>query len=311
MKVLMTGGSSFTGIWFARNLAASGHTVMAPLRRPMSGYTGLRAQRVAALRSYAEVVEDCPFGSARFLDVAESGDFDLLCHHAARVENYRSPDFDVVGALAENTFNLKAVLTGLLARGLRGVVLTGSIFEDGEGAGSVPLRAFSPYGLSKTLTWHCFRFFAETMGFGLGKFVIPNPFGPLEEPRFCGFLVRSWLNREVPAVRTPYYVRDNIHVDLLACAYAAFAAQLPNRSGIVKLNPSGYVETMAVFTRRFAGEMERRLGVACPVAADAQTEFTEPMVRINTDRVDGAVFGWNEAAAWDAAAAYFQEQARS
>ena len=47
-----------------------------------------------------------------------------------------------------------------------------------------------------------------------GKFVIPDPF--FEEPRFYNYLVQSWLKAEVPAVRTPLYVRDNIPVDLLA-----------------------------------------------------------------------------------------------
>ena len=33
------------------------------------------------------------------------------------------------------------------------------------------------------------------------------------------------------------------------------------------------------------------------------------MVRINTDRVDGAAFGWNETAAWDAEAEFYRQQA--
>ena len=112
----------------------------------------------------------------------------------------------------------------MLARGLSGVVLTGTVFEQDEGAGDAPLRAFSPYGLSKGLTWQYYRFLSQTMGFPLGKFVIPNPFGPFEEPRFCNYLVQTWFKGEVPTIRTPLYVRDNIHVDLLAHAYAAFAS---------------------------------------------------------------------------------------
>jgi hypothetical protein len=46
--------------------------------------------------------------------------------------------------------------------------------------------------------------------------VIANPFGPLEEPRFCAYLVKTWAAGQVPEVRTPLYVRDNIHVSLLA-----------------------------------------------------------------------------------------------
>ena len=148
------------------------------------------------------------------------------------------------------------------------------------------------------------------MGFPLGKFVIPNPFGPFEEPRFCNYLVQTWFKGEVPAIRTPLYVRDNIHVDLLAASYAAFAGAVPAQKGVTKLNPSFYVESQGAFANRFASEMAPRLGVACPITLLQQSEFGEPMVRINTDRVDGAAFGWNEAAAWDAEAEFYKARAR-
>src|SRR6185436_4524078 len=107
----------------------------------------------------------------------------------------------------------------------------------------------------------------------LGKFVIPNPFGPYEEPRFCNYLMQSWFKGEVPTVRTPLYVRDNIPVDLMAAAYAEFTAQLPSRHGVTKLNPSFYVESQGAFAARFASEMESRLGLPCPVALLEQREF--------------------------------------
>jgi nucleoside-diphosphate-sugar epimerase len=308
VRILLTGGSSFTGLWFARSLAARGHTVVAALKG--SDYSGLRGNRVAELRRVAEVVGDCPFGSARFLDLAGTGSWDLLCQHAAQTGDYRNPDFDVIGAVADNTKNVVAVLKAMMARGLAGVVLTGSAFEQDEGAGEAPLRAFSPYGLSKGLTWQCYRFLSETMNFNLGKFVIANPFGPFEEPRFCNYLIRSWHKGEVPAVRTPLYVRDNIHIDLLAATYATFADRVPSQRGITKFNPSFYVESQGAFAHRFATEMSSRLGVACPVTLLQQDDFAEPMVRINTDRIDGAEFGWSETAAWDAEAEFYRQVAK-
>jgi hypothetical protein len=41
-----------------------------------------------------------------------------------------------------------------------------------------------------------------------------------------------------------------------------------------------------------------------------QSEFGEPMVRINTDPIDSAAFDWNEAAAWDAEAEFYKTGAR-
>ena len=308
MRILLTGGSSFTGLWFARSLANRGHTVVAPLKG--SDYTGLRGDRVAELRRVAEVVEDCPFGSARFLELTKTGSWDLLCQHAAQTGDYRNPEFDVFGAAVANTNNVAAVLKTMLARGLAKVVLTGSAFEPDEGAGEMPLRAFSPYGLSKGLTWQYYRFLSETMGFSLGKFVIANPFGPFEEPRFCSYLIRSWFNGEVPTVRTPLYVRDNIHVNLLAAAYASYAEKLTSQPGICKLSPSFYVESQGTFANRFASEMSSRLGVPCPIGLQQQEDFSEPMVRINTDRIDGVALNWDESSAWDAEADYYIQAAK-
>jgi UDP-glucose 4-epimerase len=311
VRILLTGGSSFTGLWFARSLAAAGHTVVAPLKGPASNYSGLRGERVAELRRVVEVVEDCPFGSTSFLDLASStGSWDLLCHHAARTGDYRNPDFDLLAAVGENTHNSVDVVKAMSARGLAGIVLTGSIFEQDEGAGDAPLRAFSRYGLSKGLTWQIYRFLSQTMGFPLGKFVVPNPFGPFEEPRFCNYLIQSWLKGEVPTVRTPLYVRDNIHVDLMAAAYASFVKEVPGKNGVINLNPSFYVESQGAFATRFATEMTSRLGLSCPLTLLQQSEFGEPLVRINTDRVDSAALGWSEAAAWDAEAEFYKARAR-
>jgi UDP-glucose 4-epimerase len=306
VRVLLTGGSSFTGLWFARSLARKGHEVVATLKG--RDYPELRGDRVIELRRVAEVIDDCPFGSARFLDVAKAGSWDLFCQHAARTGDYRNPDFNVAAAVAENTHDLPVVIKTLLERGLAGVVLTGSIFEQDEGAGNSPLRAFSPYGLSKGLTWQYFRFLSETMQFNLGKFVIPNPFGPYEEPRFCNYLLQSWFKGQVPAVRTPLYVRDNVPVDLMATAYAKFAEDIASSRGITRLNPSFYVESQGAFTKRFAAEMASRLNMPCPVELATQSEFIEPMVRVNTDRLDEASLSWDESSFWDAEADFYKRR---
>ena len=302
MKVLLTGASSFTGLWFARALHAAGHHVVAALRQSREDYCdGVRAARVTELGRAAECAFGLTFGDEKFLDLSRSGPWDVLSHHAAQVGDYRSASFDVVGALASNTRNFSDVLRSM--RSLRGVVLTGSVFEANEGAGTEPMRAFSPYGMSKGLTAEFVRFWCETIGIALGKFVIPNPFGPFEEPRFCAYLMRQWRAGQVAEVRTPAYVRDNIHVDLLADAYAAFVGSVVAEPGFVRANPSGYVETQGAFAERCAREIGQRTGMDCRVSLSHQTEFPEPLVRINTDRTE--VSGWSETAAWDGVSAYY------
>ena len=303
MKVLLTGASSFTGYWFAKALCESGIEVVAPLRGAAANYMeGTRAERVRRLFSVAEVVEGAPFGSERFLALAKAGGYDLLCHHAAMVGDYRSSDFDIAGALAENTANLRAVLGAMQRGGLKGVVLTGSVFEQDEGAGEAPLIAFSPYGLSKGLTATVVSHRCRELGLRFGKFVIPNPFGPLEEPRFCAYLIRTWKMGETARVNTPEYVRDNIHVSLLAAAYAKFVGDMGAGKGREKLNPSGYVETQGAFAERFAAAMRPRLGKTCPLELGIQTEFSEPLMRVNVDAAARYVNFWDEIKAWDEAA---------
>ena len=305
MKVLFTGASSFTGFWFARTLAAKGHEVTVTFTRGEQAYEGLRAQRLERLAKSCRVVWNSAFGDDRFLELIEADSFDVLCAHGAYVQDYRSEDFPVALALQSNTQRLPGVVKCAKSRGLSKVVLTGSVFEAQEGMGERPLRAFSPYGLSKTLTAHTFRFWCDRQGMPLGKFVIPNPFGPYEEQRFTHYLISSWFAGRTAAVKTPAYVRDNIHVSLLALAYAEFVARSPS-ARFERLGPSGYVESQGAFALRFAREMQARTQLPCRVELATQTEFSEPLTRINADRVDIAAVGWEESAAWDELASYYR-----
>lgn len=308
MRVLLTGITSFTGFWFARALISSGHSVIAAVRGHKESYDGLRARRLASVAGGCELRWGLTFGAEDFLAMLrKDGPFDLFCHHAADATNYKSQDFDALVAAQANSRSLARTLAALGEAGCGRVVLTGSVFEAREGAGSTPLRAFNPYGVSKTLTSEMFEYYVQRQGMALGKFVIPNPFGPFEEPRFTDYLLRCWHEGKTARVNTPDYVRDNIHVSLLALAYADFVASLPP-SGFHKFNPSFYVESQGAFATRFAGEIGGRLGLDTPLELAAQTDFSEPMTRINTDRVAISPDRWREADAWDAAADYYREK---
>lgn len=306
MKILFTGASSFTGFWFVQALAAAGHDVVCPITRGLENYTGTRRERMEKLQPISRLVADAPFGSTNFIKLAGAENFDLLCQHAATVTNYKSPDFDAPAAVQNNTHNLSAVLAAMRGRGLKAVVLTGTYFEAGEGAGSEPLRTFSPYSLSKTLTFEVFKSHCLTAGLPLGKFVIPNPFGPLEEPRFTAFLVKNWKAGQPCEVKTPDYLRDNIHVELLAAAYVQFATQAASaKAPLLKTNPSGYVEIQGAFAQRVARELSPRTGWKCELILAQQTDFSEPLNRTNTEPAVQFVPDWSESKAWDRFAEYY------
>jgi UDP-glucose 4-epimerase len=308
MKVLLTGASSFSGAWFARRLAEAGHQVTAPLPRAEAAYAeGVRGRRVALVAGLAKMVWEAPFGSDVFLGLVRSAGFDVLAHHAAVVGNYRAPDYDMLGAVGQNTLHLGDVLTEMKSRGLRGMVATGSVFEQDEGVGEPPMRAFSLYGLSKGLTAQVVCYYCETLGVPLAKYVLPNPFGAFEEPRFCNFLVQTWRKGETPKVNTPDYVRDNLPASLAADRYAATVAEVAAQSqAFVRVSPSGYVESQGAFAERVARELGPRLGLDAKVTLGQQTDFSEPLMRVNTQSVlahapDGAV-----AAFWDEYAEYYR-----
>jgi len=307
MKILFTGASSFTGFWFVQELAKAGHQVLATFTGEVGAYQGIRRERVDRLLNICEPAFQIRFGENAFLEaVKRESHWDLFCHHAAEVRNYKSQDFNFLEAIENNTKNLPHVLGLLKERGCRKVLLTGSVFEQNEGAGSLPLRPFSPYGFSKGLTSEIFQYYCESFGLKLGKFVIPNPFGPFEEPRFTSYLIQNWRKKEVSVIKTPAYIRDNIHVSLLAKSYLHFATRLMESPGFERFNPSGYPESQKAFAERFSREMEPRLKLRCGLGFEDQKEFPEPPVRINTDLLDANALSWNEPQAWDELAEFYQ-----
>jgi len=88
MKILFTGGSSFTGFWFIRELATAGHDITVLFRRQVEEYADeVRRQRVALGSQVGRPIYGCSFGDDRFIAIIKEGGWDLLCHHAADVTN--------------------------------------------------------------------------------------------------------------------------------------------------------------------------------------------------------------------------------
>lgn len=113
MRIPLTGASSFIGHRSAEALVSAGHHVVAPLRGTVqSANDRHRCERLRRLQGKVDIIPECPFGTARFLDVAKSREFDVLCHHAVEVGDHRNSGFDILGSAAKNTVNLRAVLRG-------------------------------------------------------------------------------------------------------------------------------------------------------------------------------------------------------
>lgn len=308
MKVLLTGASSFTGYHFASAMAAAGHEMTCVFTGQEPDYSGIRGLRVKGLLAVAKPAFGVRFGDDTYLGLVASGGFQLLCCHGAYMDNYRSPDFDFERAISQDTQNLAKVFQAAAGNGVAGVVYTGSVFEPGEGCGSEALRAVSVYGATKGAVYEYFRVFAETHQVPLAKFVIPNPFGTFEEPKLPSYLMKMWRSGQKPEIKTPTYVRDNVHADLLAKCYLrwceGFVAHPEHGASV---HPSGYIESQGAFVRRMADEMRARLGWACEAAFAHQVTFPEPRIRVNVDAAEAISEDWSETAAWDSIAEYYSE----
>lgn len=301
-RILLTGASSFTGTWFADALVERGAVVVAPCREALDGGGHDRRRRLARLNGRCRLIGRCPFGSEPFLALLRrDGPFDLLCHHGAKDGGHRDPSLDPLAAAGAQSHGLDRVLDALATTGCRAVLLTGTVFEADEGGGERPLRSIGPYGLAKTLTWQLFRHHAEARGLPLAKFVVANPIGPLEKPGLCRALGRAWLGGGTPVVRQPQLVRDQLQVEALAAAYAAFALALADAPASRRLTPSQFAEPLDRFAARFAGAMAPRLGVPCRFRrAEPPEASDEPSTRVGLDPLADLVPGLDPERGWDA-----------
>lgn len=309
MRILFTGSSSHTGYWFIKTLVQSGHEVVAIFQRPRDEYDGIRGLRVSELvTNWCQGYFSVSFGDQAFLRlIEEEGPFDLLCHHASHVKDYKSPSFDAINALYLNTYNIDVIFNKLVKYHCRHVIYTGSYFENEEGAGRPPLQAFSPYGLSKHLTHQSIQFYAQRYGMIEGKFVIPTPFGPYEDSKFTTYLIKQWSKGESAYIKTPNYIRDNIHVELLALTYKQFAENLVQHQQSDKISPSCYVESQADFAKRFAKAMAGRLPLTCQLELADEHPFYEPSIRFNHYTVSLNNEGYTESKLWDDLANYYKQ----
>lgn len=309
MKILFTGGSSFTGYWFIKKLVSSGHEVTAIFTRENSKvYAPERFRRIEGVEKITKPHFGIKFGDPEFVELLKEGKFDVLCHHAAEVSNYKNPDFDIAGAINSNTKNIYQVFEALAATACK-LVVTGSVFEDiNKVQDNLPQKHYSGYGLSKSMSYELFLYYAKLFEVRIGKFVISNPFGAFEEKRFLNYLITGWIRGETRSVNTPLYVRDNIHVELLADYYAYFIERMAtSKDSPITFAPTGYIETQGEFAARVAKEMKSRLNKDCIVANNEQTDFSEPLSLFNRDRVIEIEESFDANKAWDDLAKFYTD----
>lgn len=304
MKVLLTGASSFSGLWIAKALHESGHEIVAPLKQEKEAYGSIRRMRVDILQSISDVYFATPWQSLRFKELLITEKFDAFLHHGADIKNYNDQNYDIMNSINLNAAGFSELIQIFSKNRGRYFISTGSIFESQKYDDMNVDLAVTPYGLAKSLTNLIFQHLSIWSGLSFGRVVVSAPFGPYEESRFSWSLVNAWLDGNVGIVRTPKYVRDNIPAPLLGLAYAKFLQSITLKPmGAYITRPMGFVGTQSSFARRLAEELGPRLGLECRIFENDQFSFDQPKSILNTDL--SIPQDWNKTRFWDSYADYY------
>lgn len=306
MKVLITGGTSLTGYWFSQALIRHDAEVHATFTRPsLKDYSNDKSsERAQSLPDQLIKHFDASFGSEKFLKLLSTESFDLIALHGASIPNYKSPSFRIETAIAQNLNNIYSFFETLKNKKTP-LLLTGTVFEKNEGGG---VDAASPYGLAKSLISEAFSYYSNIYGNPFYKFIVPNPFGVFEDQKYTFYLINEWMARKIPIVKTPDYVRDNIHVELLAECYALFVGKIIKGTDQKVMRPSGYVESQAQFTKRLSLQATKYLNLRCQFDIAEQADFSEPIVRHNSQQAKEIIPQFDEEQSWSNFFDYYRKK---
>tara|TARA_B100000886_G_scaffold336905_1_gene296566 strand:- start:203 stop:1132 length:930 start_codon:yes stop_codon:yes gene_type:complete len=302
-SVLLTGVSSFTGFWFAHKLYEEGFKVVCPLPRKKNDYNDLKLQRLELLNRHVNLIYECPYGSAKFLNLCEDH-YDVLCLHGAYVLDYSSDRFPLTHALSENLKSSEKVLENLFSKGCRRVIWTSSVFEDAVNLNDTQSSkpGWYRYALSKYLSYSAMSELCRGYGFEFSRLVITNPFGPLEDKKLSYHLFNSFLNKEKEfTIKTPHYVRDMIHVQNLAEIYSKI---IISKECIPEIRPCEYSGSMISFAKLYQEEVSKRLAINLTINYQ-NMEFDEPYSLTNDQHVTTILNEKNSEQYWDELCDYY------
>lgn len=291
LNVLLTGISSFSGSHFAYELLSLNHRVIG-FTRDSSSWGAAEQERILWLKKTFPKVE---IYNKNQLAKIENEHIDILCLHGAYVHNYQSIDFDVSVAV-KRTFEITNPLLAMFPQAK--IFHTGTFSEPDESSGNVPRLSFNPYSTSKAKVWDQLLTLEKEKR--IAKYVMPNPFGPLESKRFTDYLLKNWAQKQTPIVNFPFHVRDNVPIDLLRKHYARCVENFESGTDrLVKFYPSMYAETIQTFAKRYKNELETRSGLQLELENKMNSIYTEPVVRVNNENCQILIKDWIEEKSWD------------
>jgi UDP-glucose 4-epimerase len=282
MRIILTGVTSFSGV--------------IGVTRGTDTTSPLVEKRIKWLRHRHPTFQLVPMDQ---LSASKTGTVDLVGFHGTATFDYRDPNFDVMAAV-QNTLETSKRIFELFPNA--SIVHTGTYGEPNESIGESPLETFNGYSASKALIYSHHKQMLRPDK-AILKYVMPNPFGPLEPPKLTEYLLRTWAKGEVPLVKFPNYIRDNVPIDLLASHYALSVKAFSAGDQSFSVHPSKYAETNSTFVTRYANEISERFSREFNTEFPIRHDYPEPRIRVNRDYCQDLVTDWDEVRSWDQIAA--------
>lgn len=281
-RILLTGCSSFTGYWFASELINMGFELVCPLPHEYDEYLGVKKQRLDSMRNKATLVFKCPFGSNEFIELCKNQYYGMGVH-GFYMKDYNNRNYKISSSFSQNLKNLENILE-ILQKNRTRIIYSSSIFENAinledDNNESTSIDWYN-YAFSKKVTFLALRSLCQQYGLTFQRFVITNPFGPYEDKKFCFHLMNSILEKKDFIIKTPFYTRDMIQVDLLAKLYAnAFLDE--NGKNIDEFRPSQYSMKIFEFAEIFISKISKYCGYKIKIFKENQETFKEPEILVN------------------------------
>jgi len=124
MNIVITGISSFTGLYFVKELHRRKHNIFGVHQSSLTGYSSPHKERVTAAISYCQRSVQASFGDQVFCSFIQQVPIDVYCHHGAYTKNYQSPDFPIKLAVENNTRNISSVAQLLKEKNCHSIVIS-------------------------------------------------------------------------------------------------------------------------------------------------------------------------------------------
>lgn len=235
MKIGISGVTSFTGSWIAREFSRRGHTVFGLCSSCKDQYPGLIQARIQKLLANVELIENIKVETGQMAQWIGESQIEIWIHHHHYMKDFRKPNYDYSAFEKICIDPLSDIFESLKKCKARGIIYSGSYFEPGEGGEIRPPP--TPYAASKLQVWNEL----QKSGLPVSKIVIPNPIGSFENPdRLIPQMIEAAKSNQVLEIQTPHFINDHLPVEILASEYVDAAERLKAKEQTIR-RPSGWI----------------------------------------------------------------------